>query len=387
MAYIVVNENMLKLLFSAAALIFLFRWVQGLYCLRWAQRLPLLRQPLAHRPRVSVVIAARDEEARVEQTLRHILVQEHIDVEVIPVSDRGRDRTDCILEQLAFEDCRVHPKRVDVLPERWLGKCYACHVGATSATGDWILFTDADCWLKPDVIARAIAIAQREGVDHIALTPGVTPQTLPAAAWHIAFLISLADWFARVNQDKPNGHLGSGAFNLIRTSLYKEAGGYEALRLSVVDDIKLSRLVRRAGGRTRAFIGGDDVECHWGVTVLSITKIVEKNFFAGLDYRIVQGIFFGVVLSICWVACILGPFTGSILGFCAGGSLIFSAIPAAIICKRLGWPLRGAAFTPFVFIAVFYAVLNSMIVTLRQQGIRWRDTFYPLKMLRNGNLP
>ena len=162
---------MLKILSSAAALIFLFRWVQGLYCLRWAQRLPLLRQPLAHRPRVSVVIAARDEEARVEQTLRHILVQEHIDVEVIPVSDRGRDRTDCILEQLAFEDCRVHPKRVDVLPERWLGKRYACHVGATSATGDWILFTDADCWLKPDVIARAIAIAQREGVDHIALTP------------------------------------------------------------------------------------------------------------------------------------------------------------------------------------------------------------------------
>ena len=86
MAYIVVNENMLKLLSSAAALIFLFRWVQGLYCLRWAQRLPLLRQPLAHRPRVSVVIAARDEEARVEQTLRHILVQEHIDAETEPIA-------------------------------------------------------------------------------------------------------------------------------------------------------------------------------------------------------------------------------------------------------------------------------------------------------------
>ena len=92
---------MLRLLFSVAALIFLFRWLQALYCFRWAHRLPILRQPLAHRPRVSVVLAARDEEARVEQTLRHILAQEHIDVEVIPVSDRGRDRTDCILEQLA----------------------------------------------------------------------------------------------------------------------------------------------------------------------------------------------------------------------------------------------------------------------------------------------
>jgi chlorobactene glucosyltransferase len=82
--------------------------------------------------------------------IRHILAQEHIDLEVIPVSDRGRDRTDCILGQLALEDSRVHPKRVNVLPERWLGKCYACHVDASSATGDWILFTDADCWLKSD---------------------------------------------------------------------------------------------------------------------------------------------------------------------------------------------------------------------------------------------
>ena len=263
---------MLEFLFCSAALIFSFRWLWALFCLRWAQRLAPLRQPLANRPRVSVVLAARDEEARVEQTLRHILAQEHIDLEVIPVSDRARDGTDRILKQLALEDSRVHPKRVNVLPERWLGKCYACHVGASSATGDWILFTDADCWLKPDVIARAIAIAERENVDHVTLTPGVEPQTLAAEAWHIAFLISLADRFAHVNQDKPNGHLGIGAFNLIRTSLYKQFGGYEALRLSVVDDIKLGRLVRRAGGRTRAFIGGDDVECHWGVTVPSMKK-------------------------------------------------------------------------------------------------------------------
>ena len=144
-----------------------------------------------------------------------------------------------------------------------------------------------------------------------------------------------------MNQDKPNGHLGIGAFNLIRTSLYKEFGGYEALRLCVVDDIKLGQLVRRAGGRTRAFIGGDDVECHWGVTVPSMIKIMEKNFFAALDYRTIQGIFFGLVLNIFWAACIVGPFTGSIWGFCAAGSLIFSAIPAAIVCKRLRWPLRG----------------------------------------------
>ena len=377
---------MLEFLFCSAALMFSFRWLRALSCLRWAQRLAPLRQPLTNKPRVSVVLAARDEEARVEQTLRHILAQEQIDLEVIPVSDRARDGTDRILKQLALKDSRVHPKRVNILPERWLGKCYACHVGASSATADWILFTDADCWLKPDVIARAIAVAERKNVDHVTLTPGVEPQTLAAGAWHIAFLISLAERFARVNQDKADGHLGIGAFNLIRTSLYKEFGGYEALRLSVVDDIKLGRLVRSAGGRTRAFVGGDDVECHWGVTVPSAIKIMEKNFFAALDYRTTQGIFLGGALSIFWAVCIIGPFTGSIYGFFAAGSLVLSAIPAAVVCKRLRWPLRGAVFTPFALVALFYAVLNSTIVTLRQRGIRWRDTFYPLEMLRAGNV-
>ena len=65
--------------------------------------------PLTKRPRVSVVLAARDEEARVERTLRHILAQEHIDLEVIPVSDRARDRIDCILKQLAVEDPECIP--------------------------------------------------------------------------------------------------------------------------------------------------------------------------------------------------------------------------------------------------------------------------------------
>jgi hypothetical protein len=156
------------------------------------------------------------------------------------------------------------------------------------------------------VIARAIAIAERENVDHVTLTLGVAPQTLPAEAWHIAFLVSLADWFARVNQDKPNGHLGIGAFNLIRTSVYKAFGGYEALRLCVVDDIKF--------GQTATMLN-----VIGGVTVPSMIKIMEKNFFAALDYRTIQGIFFGVVLNIFWAACIVGPFTGSIYGFCAAG--------------------------------------------------------------------
>ena len=103
--------------------------------------------------------------------------------------------------------------RVEHLPEGWLGKSHACHVGASVATGDWLLFTDADCWLKPDVIARALRVAARDAADHITLTPGVAAETLGAQAWHLAFLGSLANWMSGVNRDRPGAHLGIGAFN------------------------------------------------------------------------------------------------------------------------------------------------------------------------------
>src|SRR5262245_7802582 len=236
----------MSFLFGAVAVLFLMMTVGTWFHSRWARRLPALPDsPTARgqRPvRCSVVLAARNEEARIEGTIRHLLRQSGVDIEIIAVDDRSTDGTGEILRRLAAEDARVRVQRVDALPEGWLGKCYACYVGASLATGEWILFTDADCWLKPDVIARALAVAAREQADHVTLTPGVAPETLGARAWHLAFLMSVADWISKVNRDQPKRYLGIGAFNLVRMAAYRECGGYEALRLTVLDDVKLGLL-------------------------------------------------------------------------------------------------------------------------------------------------
>src|SRR5688572_1351722 len=138
----------LDILCFVSAIVFSVFTLRTLICLRWAQRLPRLEAPPATKVRVSVILAARDEEARVEGTVRRLLAQQHVELEIIPVDDRSRDGTAQILKSLSAEDSRVRPKRVDTLPEDWLGKCHACHVGASSATGEWLLFSDADCWLK-----------------------------------------------------------------------------------------------------------------------------------------------------------------------------------------------------------------------------------------------
>ena len=250
----------LTLLFVGTAALFLAMTSAALFHLQWAQRLPALselgtpdRCSGANDDRVqcSVIIAARDEESRIEDTVRHLLAQLDVQLEVIVVDDRSTDRTAEILRRLTQHDDRVRTQRVDELPDGWLGKCYACHLGAASAKGDWILFTDADCWLKPDVISRALRVAEREGADHVTLTPGIDAKSLGAQAWHLAFLITLANWFSGVNRDRPKAYLGMGAFNLVRASAYRECGGYEALRLTVLDDVRLGLLLRRAGKRTR----------------------------------------------------------------------------------------------------------------------------------------
>lgn len=383
------------LIFGGTAAMFLAMTLAALWHLRWVRRLPAMETFTAterpasspgQRVRCSVVIAARDEEARIEGTMRRLLAQRGGTVEFIVVDDRSTDGTGEILRRLAEEDARVQVKRVQTLPPGWLGKCHACHIGAGAATGDWILFTDADCWLKPDVIARALRVAERDGVDHVTLSPGTVIESLGARAWHLLFLTSLLNWFSGVNRDRPRAYLGIGAFNLLRATAYRQCGGYEALRLTIVDDIKLGLLLRRAGSRTRAFLGVDDVECHWGNTVGGMIKIMEKNYFAVTDFKL--GLVLAGSLAAILVHGILvaGLLTGTAAGLAAGLSPFLLILPAGILARRVGWTWPCAIFVPFMFPVFLYALLNSTFVTLRQGGIRWRDTFYALDTLRAGNV-
>ena len=381
------------LILSGTAALFVAWTISALWHLRWVRRLPAWEtftardgSSSAGGVRCSVVIAARDEEARIEQTIRHLLAQRGVETEFIIVDDRSTDRTSKILRRLAKEDSRVQVKRVDVLPDGWLGKCHACHVGASAATGGWLLFTDADCWLKPDVIARAVGVAARDNADHVTMSPGTGFESAAARAWYLLFLTSLLSWFSGVNRNRPKSHLGIGAFNLVRAAAYRQCGGYEALHLTVVDDVKLGLLLRRAGKRTRAFLGADDVQCHWGTTVGSMVKIMEKNYFAALDYRTGLVLAGGVFVILVSTILVLGLISGTAAGLVAVLSPLSLILPAAILARRLGWSWPGAVCMPFMFPVFLYALLNSTFVTLRRGGIRWRGTFYPLETLRSGNV-
>lgn len=360
--------------------------------LEWVRRLRPLdpKQPdcnqLSTPVRVSIVLAARDEQDRLGNTLKRLLAQTGVQIELLVVNDRSRDSTQQILEDLAAKDPRVVPLRVDVLPEGWLGKCHACHLAASRATGDWILFTDADCWLAEDTLLRALLAAQDQRADHVVLAPGMEPEGFITRSVQASFVLAYANHVARVNRERRLVYIGAGAFNLVRTEVYRRCGGYAALRLTVVDDVKLGQLIRRAGGRTRAYLGSIDAMCHWGTSIRGLLHNLEKNHFALVDYRIGRVIAVIVGTLVMWACALLGPFTGTAAGWAACIACQSLSIPAAMLARRVGWTAWSGALAPWVFPILTCSLVNSTWKTLRQGGVRWRDTFYPLAVLKQHNV-
>ena len=340
-------------------------------------------------PMVSVVIAARDEEAHLERAVRSWLSQGGVDLQIIVADDRSGDRTPTIAQRLEAEDGRVEHARIDTLPRGWLGKCNALRAGAERARGAWIVFADADTELiASDAVARAVALGRAEDADHVCLVPRMPGRTVWARALTCSFILGVLDRLAGLNHDRPRGYFGIGAFNMVRAEAYRAAGGHEPLRLEVLDDINLGALMRRGGGVSRARLARDAVATTWGGTIRELMSVLEKNTFAVVGYRVwLVGLVF-IAFATLWGAAIAGPIvavaTGSWFGVAPAVGFALNAIPGALMARRLGFEPIAGALAPVSTPIFLIAGLRSMILTLARGGVRWRDTFYPLADLRAG---
>lgn len=361
-------------------------WTAGLASLRRLPSWEILGAPggADAPPRLSVIVPGRDEAARIETTVRRLLAQRHIPLEIIAVDDRSTDETGAILDRLAAQDPRLRVVHVGELPEGWLGKCHACHVGASRATGEWLLFTDADVWLSDDAAARGVATAERDGAGHLCMLPAMHKCSLAGRAAVLAASLAGLRHVLMVNRDLARTAIGVGAFNLVRADIYRGFGGYEALRMEVVDDVKLGLLAQRAGARTRAYFGAADAQCEWADSARGMIRVLEKNFFAIIGFRAWLAALILLAGAGAVGAGLAGPLTMTRGGWFAGLGL-FSSVPLAWRIARLhGWAGWPALLTPVGYLALLAAMANSTVRTLRTGGIRWRGTFYPLRQLRAG---
>jgi hypothetical protein len=353
-------------------------------------------------PALTVVVAARDEEASIEATVRGLLEQRYDDLCVVVVDDRSTDGTGRILDRVAtLPEARGRLAVVHntALPEGWLGKCHACHLGAQRAHGRWILFMDGDVTLaRPDLLARVVAGAERDGIDNLSVLPDMGRMPLLQSAMMAAFgqlyLVGVRAW--EMDRDLPRGGGGVGAFNLVRRSAYEGIGGHARLRMDPADDIKLGQLLRVAGARQRIVNGYELVLCPWHRGARNAIRGLEKNGFAGLGYSL--GVL--IALSICAVAMGCGPLivalAGTLLAPSRGAGLAAATcVPWALQVATLilGWvfstnrkraPFASLFLYPVGVALLLFALWNSAVKTLARGGIEWRGTLYPLAELRRG---
>jgi glycosyltransferase involved in cell wall biosynthesis len=346
------------------------------------------RRP-AGNPRVSIIVPARDEGADIAATLTQLLALDYDNYEVIAVDDRSSDRTGEIMGEIAAAAApgRLKVIRISDLPPGWMGKPHAMWSAGNQATGDWLLFTDADVLFKPDALRRALAYAESERADHLVLFPRMIMKSLGEkmmiAFFQTLFVFGHRPW--KVADPKTKDHMGVGAFNLVRRQVYKAVGTYAALRFEVLDDMKLGKVVKTAGYAQRNVFGADLISIRWAKGAMGVVDNLTKNFFALMSFQWPRA------LASCFALAFLNlmPFVGVFLAH--------------------GWPRLGYAVALFSMFAIYvgmstqsdippyyflmhpvstalfvYTMLRSTFLTLGKGGITWRGTFYPLKELRSG---
>jgi glycosyltransferase involved in cell wall biosynthesis len=348
-------------------------------------------------PRVSIIVPARNEEEDIRQTLTQLLALEYSNYEIIAVNDRSTDGTGQIMDEVAQGEnspsksaelkARLKVIHVSELPAGWLGKTHAMWNAAKAASGDWLLFTDADVLFKPDCLRRAVAYAEQERADHVVLFPRMIMKQ-PGEKMMIAFFQALFVFGHRpwkVADPKARDHMGVGAFNLVRRSVYDSVGTYRALRMEVLDDMKLGKVIKNAGFAQRNVFGGDLISLHWAKGAFGIVNNLTKNFFAVLSFQWPR-----TVITIIGLGLLnLAPFFGVWLAH-GWERLPYAIALVSIFLVYYGMSARSAIPSYYFFLhpvstsLFMYTLLRSMIHTLGNDGIVWRGTKYPLDELRKG---
>lgn len=338
-------------------------------------------------PSVSILVAARDEAARLPEALPTLLAQDYPRYEVIAVDDRSQDATPQILDEFCSRHENLKSIRLAELPRGWLGKSYALTVAHQHASAEWIALVDADVHLTPDVLRRSLALVKEKGWDHLSVIflldlKGFWEKTV-LSWWLLSILLWLEPW--RASDPKSRRFSGSGAFQLLRRSTYESVGTHRRLAMEVVEDIKLGKLVKQAGFGSGVAWSDELVRLRWHQGLCGIVEGLTKNTFAACNYRV------SVVLcnlSLLVVFHLL-PYFGLVFtrGWPTGLAAISVVVPVLLRAYTDRYyrvsPLY-ALTSPIGAVVFFYLLLHSTAVVLRQGGLRWRDTFYSLDELRKG---
>jgi glycosyltransferase involved in cell wall biosynthesis len=238
----------------------------------------------------SFLVPARDEANNLPRTLLGLLKQPA--AEILVLDDQSADDTADIVRHLAKSDSRLRLLEGSPPPEGWIGKNWACHQLAEQATGDLLVFVDADVRMRPGALNAIWAQLAAQRADVFSVFPRQQAESIGER-----MLIPLIDEVllsflphGLLDLPIPSAAVANGQVLAITREAYSELGGHRAVAGEIVEDLALARLTRRRGLKLGLALGGELLSTRmydgYAATVRGVGKSI-RSAHAGSDALLV----------------------------------------------------------------------------------------------------
>ncbi|MCG2786297.1 MAG: glycosyltransferase [Anaerolineae bacterium] len=342
---------------------------------------------------ISVIVPARNEEKNIRRCVEAILAQDYPDFQALVLDDRSTDATSAILAELSARDSRLVVVHGRELPAGWAGKPHALHQAAASATGEWLLFLDADTYLHPNALSAALASAQKTEADlYTVMTEQILGSFWEKTVMPLVFTaLSVGFSPRKVNDPKSRDAIANGQFIFIRRAAYHAIGGHQAVKDQIVEDKALAEKVKWSGQRLVIADGRGIARTRMYTDLPSMWEGWTKNIYLGLSDHpalLLLGAFGALLALMAALVLPAWPIFG-ILWYANGGgwmslAIILEAllvwiyiILARMKINHLMGISRWYAFTTPLGAGVFAAMmLTSAWKVLSGQGVTWKGRNY-----------
>jgi len=323
-------------------------------------------------PRVSVIIPARNEEADIEATLRSVLAQKGVELELIVINDHSTDRTGEIINRIAAEDARVRPLHDPTLKEGWLGKANALRYGSSFATGEYIVFTDADINHKPGSFLASVREMEENQLALLSLLPLFVWETIWENAAAPAFLLAMTNFLSGpIHDPDSDDALAIGAFIMVDAEVYRALGGHEPVRSEMLDDVMLARHFKSQGQRVAFRVAPQCLSVRMYTSVRAVFYGAIKNCLAVFGENFWLAVPLALTFAIGGLSVLAAPFVGLALlnpTLLALGLFVYFEVWLAVVLARsymhtnllklagfiVGVPILLGAALVATYQAVFY---------------------------------
>lgn len=335
-------------------------------------------------PSVAIIIAVRNEEADVEEALRSVCRLRYPHLRIIVINDRSTDLTPTILQRMAVENSSLQMITIERLPKGWLGKNHALYQGYKASGEDWLLFTDADVKFAPDALRKAMQYVAEKKLDHLTALPQVTSRSAlfrsVMSTFALMLNIKLRPW--AVSEPSSSASMGVGAFNLVSRAAYERAGTHSVISLRPDDDLKLGERIKKSGGKSDVVYGEKELWLEWYTSLWQFVQGLMKNTYSVSNYNF--WVAMGTALATLLIFVLPLPvmlLMGGLLWLPAI-LLLASQVALLVLAKGIEGKWWYALLIPFAGSIITYVIVRSTFLTIKQGGIYWRDSFYPLAELK-----